>query len=346
MIAALLLATLVTAPPEDYVVSKLAEHRVVIVGEPHWLKQDVQLVTAIVPRLRAAGVYVLGYEFLRGSDQAAIDQLVNAETWNEGAALALFRRSSWPYREYVDVVKAVWQTNRGASAETRLRLVALGPDPDFREKKIDYEQFGAQKLIDVIGDRGGTARALVYCGFHHGFTRFVQPWLPEGDGKPVAFFDRMGNILRRKLGDTVFLVAMHHPWRCRVDGKWTSCLPLDGALDCAMKEPGGFDVATSPFAEARLDAKFWYALGTPLMRFVDLTDGYVRLRPLEKFETVTLIPLAEFAPDDAALEEVRQNNPFSSENLEEGWAKRAAWLSEPLASRDWAHLREWRSRCR
>lgn len=327
MLATLILAAaFTTAPPADYVLSKFAAQRVVIIGEPHWVRHDAELVRDLVPRLRGAGVFVLGFEFLTGEDQERIDKLVAAAEWDEKEATALFRNADWLYREYVDIVRAVWETNRGVAPEQRLRLVAIAPGGDFRALKIDYEEYGAQKLIDVIGERGGTAKALVYCGFHHGFTRYTQPWLPEADEPVRAYSDRMGNMLRRRLGDTVFLVAMHHPWKCRVAGKWTTCLPLEGAIDCAMKGPAGFDVISSPWAEVKLDAKFWYAKGAPLVRLIDLTDGYIWTKPLEAYESVRVMPLSE-------------------EEMKGKWAKQTEWLSDPLKNRGWVHLTGWRSFC-
>ena len=38
--------------PVNYVMSKATSHRVTIIGEGHWLKQDVTLVAALIPLFR------------------------------------------------------------------------------------------------------------------------------------------------------------------------------------------------------------------------------------------------------------------------------------------------------
>jgi hypothetical protein len=59
------------AAPADYIIRKLAEYRIVLVGEPHWLAQDVALVKSVVARLPDAGVSTLAVEWTRASEQGA-----------------------------------------------------------------------------------------------------------------------------------------------------------------------------------------------------------------------------------------------------------------------------------
>ena len=83
----------------------------------------------------------------------------------------------------------------------------------------------------------------------------------------------------------------------------------------------------------------------------EMTDGYVWFRPIEKYEDVRLIPLDEFAPDEAALREVAAHNPFSDEKdmtreqLADLWKAEAARRADPLTSRRWRRLANWRERC-
>ena len=69
-------------PPAEYVLSKLRDHRVVLLGENHWLRHDVRLVAELVPRLRGAGAEALALEVLPASQQAAVDRLVAAPAWD------------------------------------------------------------------------------------------------------------------------------------------------------------------------------------------------------------------------------------------------------------------------
>lgn len=332
-------------PPVEYVLRKLERHRIVLLGEGHWIRHDVELVGALVPRLAEARV-VLAMETLEAPDQDALDRLLAASEWDDAASMHPLRTASWPYREYQEILRAAWAANRQAAGS--MRVLAIGPPSDWRQKSIDYEQFMADRVAASV--KAGS-RVLVYCGLHHAFTRYHQPELDLA-GHAKAFVDRTGNILRRRFGEQVFLVTLHKPVWCGKE-PWDYCLPLDGAIDCAAVSlgPVGFDVAGQPVGDRVVDPAVYYAHGYPSLRLGEMTDGYVWSRPIERYEDVRLIPLDEFAPDEAALREVGANNPFTDEKemtrgqIAELWKAEEAKREDPLTSRRWKHLVGWRSRC-
>ena len=249
-------APLATLAPADYVLAKLAAHPVVFLGEAHWIRHDAELVAALAPELARQRI-VLAMETLRASDQPALDRLLAAPEWDERAALALQRRAAWPYREYLGILKAAWRAGRDAG--TPLRIVALSPDSDWRERGLGYDAFLAERVLAEVEAK---RRVLVYCGIHHAFTRYHQPEL-DLDGRARSFMDRSGNILRRKLGERVFLVTLHRPVWCGQE-PWSYCLPLDGAIDCLAAEAGrpiGFDVAGTELGAREIDPGVYYAHG-------------------------------------------------------------------------------------
>ncbi len=336
-------------PPAEYVLSKLKDHRVVLLGENHWLRQDVQLVIDLVPRLRSAGVDALAIEMLPASSQPVIDHIVSSETWDATAALGVLRQAAWPYREYLEILYAAWRA--------KLKLIALGPGEDWRERLLpkgdDYDHFMARLVLDAL--KTPVTRVLVYSGLHHAFSRYHQPEMPRAE-RVEKFMDRMGNVLWRELGEDVFTIALAVPWQCRETGseKWGRCLPVGGAIDCAASVPGhpvGFDVAGSPFAALPITRDFYYGLGYPALRLEDFADGYVWTRPVEEVQGVGLIPLSEFAPDAASLVEVLAHNPVSDRKdlgraeLEPLWTAEAERLQDLQKSFGWQRLAGWRTAC-
>jgi hypothetical protein len=335
-------------PPADYVLAKLNTHPVVILGEAHWVRHDALLVAALVPTLAQRRV-VLAMEILRARDQKAIDQLLSAPRWDPVAAMRIMRSAAWPYREYLDILHAAWDADHEAPGA--IRVLALGPDPDWRAtlssgRGPTYDAFLADRIAAEV-DAGN--RVLVYCGIHHGFTRYVQPEL-DLEGRATAFIDRAGNILRRRFGERVFLITLHSPVWCGKE-PWSYCLPLGGAIDCAAApggKPVGFDVAGTDFAGRLVDHGVYYAHGYAELRFGEMTDGYIWTRPIDAYEDVHLIPLSEFAPSATALDEVLANNPFSDdkglsrERVEALWSQEAAKRADPLTFRGWQSLKVWR----
>ncbi|MBE3133469.1 MAG: hypothetical protein IMZ55_08335, partial [Acidobacteria bacterium] len=72
--------------PEDYVIHSLADHDIVFLGEFYKIKQNVRLVSALVPRLAAAGVRNLGFEYALSDSQRDIDALLASPSWDETRA--------------------------------------------------------------------------------------------------------------------------------------------------------------------------------------------------------------------------------------------------------------------
>ncbi len=336
--------------PAAYVASKLDAHPVVILGEAHWIAQDAELVASLVPALGARGA-TLAMEILPASEQDAIDSLVAAREWDAAAATRMMRAMEWPYVQYRDLLHAAWRFNRDATGKKRVRVLALGPPLDFRARGIDYDAFMADRVLARLAER---SRVLVYCGMHHAFTRYYQAEL-DLRGNAMDYVDRMGNRLCRRLGDRVFLVALHKPLWCGSTETPDYCLPLAGAVDCAATAAGGrpvgFDVVGSPFADLAFSDSCYYVHGHPGLRFAGYTDGYVWTGPVESLRLVDLIPLAEYAPDSTSRAAVAARNPFTDERdvpperLEAIWREEAAASADPMTKRRWSRLSGWRENC-
>jgi hypothetical protein len=292
------------SPPEEYVLAKLRENRVVLLGEMHRIRHDVLFVLDLMPRLREAGVTDVGAEFYCETDQPELDAVVTAAEFDEASARELLRHNTggtWAYREYLDLLRVAWQVNRDrAAGEPPLRVVGLSPRIDYerrhdgseaeqaaeQEKGRRYDRIMAEALRREVLDRG--RKALVYCGIHHAFSGFHQP--RRVDGEPAGQIVRCGNILRDAFPDSVVTIYLHAPWYA--DGEPLRFhLPCGGAFDQAFHEHGeavGFDLAGGPFASLR-DPGTTYAFGRPEFAAGDFADGWVLLRPIGEYEGVALI---------------------------------------------------------
>ncbi len=290
--------------PVDYVVDRLRDHDVVFLGEFHRIRHDVRFVQALVPRLYAAGVRHLGFEFGGVETQALVDSLLVAPEYDADAVRrVLFEHDPfWGYVEYEDVYRAAWRVNRARPpGAPPFRIVHLdyrprwelrqGPLDDATRRRIwyrgDRDVFMARTLMREIVARG--RRALVYCGINHAFTRFEQPFYDRRSGRCAGTgAGRMGNIVRRAIGKRAMTIALHQPWASRRDGL---VHPVGGAVDRAMDVLGnpraGFDVVGSPLAALR-DTVAAYAACDSAFTLGSLCDGYVYLAPLREFGGCTV----------------------------------------------------------
>ena len=72
--------------PEAYVIGKFRDHDIVILGEHHFIKHNVEFVQGLIPRLYEAGVRDLAIEFGCRELQDRADALVTADTYDEALA--------------------------------------------------------------------------------------------------------------------------------------------------------------------------------------------------------------------------------------------------------------------
>jgi len=340
--------------PEAYVLSCLESHPVVIFGEAHWVSEEVGLIRDLVPSLPSAGTHTLAMEQLRASSQGEIDAVVSAASWNESAAMVIVRDASLPHEEYLRILEAVWKTRR-ERGDAALRLLAIGPGDDWRRTLPpgeSYDSFMASRVKAALAARKGSV--LVYTGLHHAFARYMQPDTTL-DGRARGFMVRMGNLLRWELGEKVFVITTHRPIPCGTGEDFVSCEPFGGAIDCAASRvargPFGFDVAGSPFAGLRFGAHDLYVPGYPDLRLVDFVDGLVWFAPPDALHQTRLIPLARYAPDDAALATVAAANPFDDRKgltraeLEALWRDESERRLAPILEVRWKGVGAWSDAC-
>jgi hypothetical protein len=322
-------------PPVDYVLSKVDAYPIVILGENHWMRHDAELVKTLVPQLHERGV-ALAMETLPAELQAKIDALVCAPEWDVAVATEIMRVAEWPYVQYREILHAVWKANRAAADAPPMKVIALGPPEDWREKGIRYDEFMAQLVIDYTGN--ADRHVLAYTGMHHAFTRYMQVERRKGE-HATEFMTRFGNILWRRYGQNVFLIALHKTeWCGPLDNATSvSCPPFNGAIDCAASSLGhavAFDITGSPIAEMKFPGTSFYAIAHPYLRFYDYADGYIWSVDPDHTIGADLIPLAEYAPEDAA-----------DATSIAAWDKRAAQLAHPYQRPGYEQVLKWRSKC-
>ena len=286
--------------PVAYVVNTFkGGKRWVFLGEYHRLRQDVQLVLALIPALHEqTKVRCLALEFItaRGTDEA--NRLVTQPTFDRNKALDFFLKEnpSWYYEDYFKILETVWASNQErASTKGPFRLVGLAPDLDWEKanyggNKAQQKERAKLKVCDEFMakalERQVLSRhwpALVYGGLAHATAKFTE--YSMNTGRPLP---RMGNLVYRDpYKSEMWFIAMHAPFYDPCHQK--PVFPFNGALDRLMTVHGqdlGFDVVGSPFATLR-DAhpcpKSQLA-----QAFGELVDGYIIFKsPLREYACVT-----------------------------------------------------------
>ncbi len=343
-------------PPLDFVVEAFADRDVVIVGESHRVAQDALFVQELIPAVyHRAGVRHLLIEFGVQSDQPMVDRLLSSSAFDRGSAqeVLVHLDLGWLYEEYLGVLEAAWKLNATLSQEAPRFRVLLGTPGERQAVGKDADM--ARLVLEQVA---AGERVLVYCGSHHGFTRYRQPMPFEALYLPADRPGRMGNRLYAALGDRVAFVRLHAPCAKRwAFFAWPLyrrplLLPFGGVIDRAhadLGEPVGFWTSVEPFAGLTDDVSY-YALHREPLTLEQFADGYVVLAAMSERRAVR--PFVGL--DEEHARAVRANGLYP----EKAWAKtdragydepqwwpnvRAFWVGAALVAAVWG-LRRWRRR--
>jgi uncharacterized iron-regulated protein len=285
--------------PIQYVLDKFKKHDVVILGEMHEVKENLEFVRNLIePLYRSSGVRCFVMETLKSKNNALINKLVTGKEYDQQLAMRLFRDTYWPFwgfKEYMDIVQAVWKLNHSLPAEAeRFKIIGLEQDWDA------YDRFFGSKSTPVVSRDEHMAKivakevleknrkALVLIGFNHSFTHYKQPRLK--DGKLVGEWPRFGYILYEEYGDRLFQICLHK-WQSKLTKSSELC-SLVGFIETMLSlngnQPVGFDIENSPFAHLRDRDNYYFAYQKDVV-FSDITQGYIFFKRIERLGGITWV---------------------------------------------------------
>jgi hypothetical protein len=280
--------------PGAYIAGLFDHHDVVFLGEFYKIREQVQLVSTLIPELYAKGVRNLAIEYALSDSQPDIDALLAAPTWDEVKArrITFDWVVTWGYQEYIDIYHAAWRLDRSLPpGAPPFRIVALNvrqnwklvqTDADLRNTATLHQILAAgipdSHMADVlmreVVDRGG--KALVFTSLQHAFTRYhstdyEQNMRDRGFGE----VRRMGTIVADRVGARACTVALDSPWPDPAQQTGLA-YPVDGAINGmvtalpAGEQSGGWDTAGTPLGALPVRSS---AYASPITDFVPPDAG-------------------------------------------------------------------------
>lgn len=288
--------------PSAYISRQFKEADVVLLGEDHRVRENLLFVQSIVPDLYAAGVHVIGMEFGAAEDQDDLDALVMGAVYDEPAARRIMfgYDTGWPYREYMDIYRAVWAFNRTLPpGAPRMRVLNLSYRYDWsaagpvttpaRAARIFHrgpvDRFRAERIASEVLARGEKMLALV--GTIHAVTRFEWPVYDYvAPGFVRADDGHLGNLLVRRFPGRVRTILLHQPFPDRLDGAARLVQPAGGMIEQLAQAPVGFDLRGTPMGA--LSDSSLLAGAEPSVPLSRIADGYIVLVPFSRLTGCTV----------------------------------------------------------
>ncbi len=336
------------ASPADYLISKFDTADLVLLGEDHAVKQNLDFVAGLIPKLYAAGVTNLVMEFGAEEDQAALDALVTAPTYDAETAKRLMFHYNvmWSWKEYRALYRAAWGFNRTLPVGSpRFRIVNMsyvyrwntftGLRTPATLRRVFWrdmvDAFRANLIEREVLERH--QKALVLTGTLHAFTRFAMPEThSDSDGFCLTTSNALGNRLFAAHGARVTNVLLHQSLPSLPGATNPFEQPGGGEVERVMHlngdRPVGFDLVGTPMGT--IPDRSIYALCDRDFTLSHLFDGYVFLAPFDALRAATIDP--DFV-NETNIDEAIRDYP------DPDWSDRPATLAEARA-----HLRDMATR--
>jgi len=318
-------------PPLDYILEKFEDHDIVLLGEMHYIRQQVELYHRLIPLLPDHGITIVATEFGRRADQALIDELLSKEWFDVPLAkrIALRQEAFWGYQEYQDIFRLIWQQNRINPPTKQISCVGLNDPynwklynqicrepnrkPNPEEVKLIWKDCNEKNWLDALNayHHPGVTKVLGIMGSHHAFTRYREPSFNIENGcKVFTSFDtvRFGNHLYNEYGDRVCNICFYDPWDA-IKSDVPQQAPGGGIIETIVSPhllELAFDLQGSPVGDLPDDS--FYSLGYEEFRLKDIADGMIYTCKFSQFKALTPIP--DFIDKDN-LQEFRDFAPFN-----------------------------------
>ena len=317
----------VQSDPFKFVADKFDDHSVVFIGELHKRKQDLEFFSQLIPYLyQTKKINIIGWEFGAAEYQKDADSVVTASEFDRKKAISIMRRSMyyWPWEEYLNVFKTIWQLNKGISiADEKIKFLqlntpfvpklwnSLNKEVLLKERTKNFDNVLPGIVEKEVIQKN--KKILIYCGLHHSMTRFKTP---------KAFFIknndlRAGQILYAKYPDKIFQIDLLSPFPER----WTMyeslrhqdagmVYPFEAVFNQiydTVKRPFAINSGDPFFANIKDYNSFYEFDKWGGVKLKDFCDGCIMLQSFDKIEPVHFIN--DWVTTEEELNEVKNILP-------------------------------------
>ncbi len=338
--------------PVDYVVQVAQAHDVTILGEVHFVRENLEFLNRLLPRLyHEAGVTCVAMECINAGDNDRAERIVTGQELRRDLILELAQRhnwKSWGWREYWDVLESVWQLNRGLPPGAEpMRVVGLMPELDLPSFALSGISDGYRRSAHVpVWERLRLARAFanlpVALLADHAYARNIEREILDKGERGIVLVGaahaplahrqpsssgsresaRMGFMLHEQYGGRLAHVLLHNT---NSAGESTAQV-IEDVTAAAGRSAVGFALEGSPLGVLRDRDSFPFSR-QPGACLVDLADGYVLLEPTSELQHCTWMdgyvskqmfaeykPFYEMLVDQKLLDHEEANRAISATN--------------------------------
>lgn len=297
--------------PKDFVISKLAIYKLVMLGEVHFRKWSYDLYTDIVGDKHFAETTSTIFMEFPSNKQEDISRFMLNDTIDHELLLNIFRDymvNGWNEKPRYDFIITLWHINKKLPDDRKIKLVFVDTPRVYTEEGIANEK--------SIGNRDSYMAKMI-SEFFETYTDKRNTLFIVGAAHVCKSLKSAGAILGNTMPDEVYTVFTHCP-RSEEHIDDNTRLIRHGMFDYAFHENGdmpvAFDLRNSPFGKEPFDGLIRRDIsGT----FQNNYDGYIFLGRLADEPSSEV--LYEIYNDDYVKEIDRRWRELYNSDFKEEW---------------------------
>lgn len=285
--------------PQEYILDKLANHKLVIYGEVHKRKASWDLLKSVVndPSFsKKAGVVFLE---IGCDNQEKMDLFFANKKMDNELLLDILRNAQmqgWDDKGMYEFIIELWNLNKKLSKRDKIQVVLADvarPWSSLKTKEEFSSYFKSvpdrnQQMADIV-EKGIRFRAdnrsgLFIVGFGHAFKSKIV--LGQNS------YASAGSILKERFSDSDVFITCPHSGIISNNGEMKG-MTQNGLFDYAFAQNGNkpvaLDLKTTPFGEGNFDLMPELP-SESIGHFKNCFDGYIFFMPLDAETSYYVLP--------------------------------------------------------
>lgn len=284
-------------PPKEYLLDKLSNRKVVVIGELHRRKNSWDMMQELIADPRFAKQ--TGYVFMElpSYKQSDMDRFFENKEIHHKTLLDIFRSEQvygWYDKDEYNFLISLWKLNKKLPAKDRIRVILADYQvcwDSIRTKQQWNNQIFKDRnthMADIIENTISTSKdkrnAMFIVGYSHAMKSNIDGIASSSTGQQAA--PPAGNQLKARLGkdnvSTLFphLMTIHN--NGRVFGNLRQGI-FDSIFAQAGDRPVAFDlIADKPFGQEPFDGGIEQMFLEKTGSYANCFDGYLFFGPLKQ----------------------------------------------------------------
>ncbi|WP_165044059.1 erythromycin esterase family protein [Dysgonomonas sp. ZJ709] len=315
--------------PKNYVLEKLAKHKLVIYGEAHRRTVSWDLLRQIIADPKF--VETTGTIFMEfgACNQKELDRFYEQEELDKSILLNIFgcqQLAGWTDKGQFDFMIALRELNKKLPDNKKIKVIfadeqlawpSITTAEEFQsqsKKSKDRNTQMADIIQQTIQSSKDRRNSLFIVGFGHGYKSHISGTYSTPPGQ-IPALSAGAQLVERFSGNDIFSIFPHCPSignKGEMGGRIRNGL-FDYVFELNRNVPTAFDLKNSPFGKEPFDGMIPMKFDPRAGSYSNNYDGYIFFGKLEDEENST--PLLELFTDDFVNELKRRATITGMVNL-------------------------------